>query len=102
MIPPKKIPKTKNKFQSSFFQSYLKKLIFEGIQAAQICLSDELIPKDLFPRMSKAGTVSPINGPAIYHGQGSFMISTTGIILKLYIQIDYLFDLTTKGTKDCY
>ena len=49
---------------------------------AQICRNDELIPKDLFPRISNAGTVSPIRGPAIYHGQGCFKNS---IILHLFL-----------------
>ncbi len=50
--------------------------MFDGIHAAQICLRDELIPKDLLPNMSNVGTVRPINGPATYHGQGCFMISS--------------------------
>jgi hypothetical protein len=54
-IPPKKMPRTKNKFQASFFQSYLKKEILDGKQAAQACLSEELIPKVLFPMISNVG-----------------------------------------------
>lgn len=41
-----------------------------GTQAAQICLSEEEIPKLLFPKSRRAGTVSPIIGPATYQGQG--------------------------------
>ena len=41
ITPPKTIPTTKNKFHESFFQSYLKKSIFAGMQAAQTCRSVE-------------------------------------------------------------
>ena len=41
-----------------------------GIQEAQMCRSEELTPKDLFPKIKSAGTVRPINGPATYHGHG--------------------------------
>lgn len=34
--------------------------MFAVIHAAQICRNDELIPKDLLPKISKAGTVRPI------------------------------------------
>lgn len=34
--------------------------MFAGIQAAQICRNDELIPKDLLPKIIKAGTIRPI------------------------------------------
>ena len=69
------IPKTKNKFQISFFQSYLKKEILDGKQEAHICLRDELIPNDLLPNTNSIGTVNPINGPAIYQGQGCLINS---------------------------
>jgi hypothetical protein len=42
-------------------------------------MEDE-IPKDLLPRMSSRGTVSPINGPAMYQGQGCEMNSKISII----------------------
>ncbi len=70
IAPPKKIPKTKNKFQISFFQLYLKNGMLAGKQAAQMCLNDELIPNDLLPKIKSAGTVKPISGPATYQGQG--------------------------------
>src|SRR5687768_3568050 len=69
-IPPMRIPATKNRFHTSFFQSYLKNEILPGIQEAQICLSEEEIPKCLFPINNNAGTVRPINVPATYHGHG--------------------------------
>jgi hypothetical protein len=68
--PPSIIPATKNKFQISFFQSYLKNEIFAGKQLAQICLKELEIPKDLLPMINKIGTISPIKGPAIYQGRG--------------------------------
>ena len=74
--PPIKIPNTKNRFHTSLFQSYLKKGILAGMQDAQICRRDELIPNDLFPRIKRAGTVKPISGPAIYQGHGSLIKST--------------------------
>ena len=63
--PPRMMPATKNKFHESFFQSYLKKSIFAGIQAAQTCLSVEEIPKDLLPKINKTGMVKPIKRPEI-------------------------------------
>src|SRR5690554_1215141 len=68
--PPTKIPNTKTIFHISFFQSYLKNGMFAGIQDAQMCLKEELIPKDLFPKINKVGTVKPTRGPATYQGQG--------------------------------
>jgi hypothetical protein len=69
------MPSTKNKFHASFFQSYLKKGMLAGKHAAQMCRSDELMPKDLLPMISKVGTVNPINGPATYQGQGCLIHS---------------------------
>jgi hypothetical protein len=69
------LPNTKNKFHASFFHSYLKNGIPAGIQLAHICRSELDIPKDLFPIIKRVGTVSPIKGPAIYHGQG-FVINS--------------------------
>ncbi len=40
--------------------------------AAQISLSEEEIPNDLFPTINSNGTHAPITGPAIYHGHGCF------------------------------
>ncbi len=90
--PPIKIPIAKNKFHISFFQSYLKKGIFVGKHAAHTCLSDELIPNDLLPIINNTGTVNPINGPAMYHGQGCFIQS------KIFIK--NLF-ADTKFSKNC-
>ncbi len=73
--PPIAVPRTKFKFQISFFHSYLKNGIFAGIQAAQICRNEDEIPNVLFPRISKVGTVNPINRPAIDQCQGFFSIS---------------------------
>jgi hypothetical protein len=64
------MPNTKNKFHASFFHSYLKNGIPAGIQLAQMWRSELDIPKDLLPIIKRVGTVSPINGPAIYHGHG--------------------------------
>jgi hypothetical protein len=46
-----------------------------GKQAAQMWRNDEDIPNDLLPMSNKVGTVSPINGPAIYQAQGLRIIS---------------------------
>ena len=59
---------------------YLKKEILAGRHAAQICLSEELMPKVLLPKINKRGTVKPINGPDTYHGQG---FSKASIIIFL-------------------
>ena len=78
--PPKMIPATKKRFHDSFFQSYLKKLILAGIQAAQTCRSEEEIPKVLFPRINKSGTVKPIKSPEIDQCQGWRIISNVFIM----------------------
>src|SRR5690606_17861987 len=75
-MPPMRMPATKNRFQASLFQSYLKNGIFDGTQAEQMCLSEEEIPRCLFPSNNKAGTVRPITAPATYHGQGWRIISS--------------------------
>ena len=49
--------------------------MFAGIHMAHIWRKDELIPNALLPKISKIGTVNPINGPETYQGHGSFMIS---------------------------
>src|SRR5690606_2924434 len=85
IAPPMKIPSTKNKFHTSFFQLYLKNGILAGIHEAQMWRSDELIPKDLLPIIKSAGTVKPINGPATYHGQGCFINSIILFSLKLKV-----------------
>lgn len=72
---PITIPTTKNKFQLSFFQLYLKKGILAGTQAAQIWRNDEDIPNGLLPKRSNIGTVRPIKTPAIDQCQGFLIIS---------------------------
>jgi len=67
IIAPTNIPRTKTRFHVSFFQSYSKKGIFAGAHAAFICLKEEDIPNDLFPRSKRAGTVNPIRGPAFFY-----------------------------------
>src|SRR5690554_1799219 len=91
-MPPINIPNTKIKFHISFFQLYLKKGIFAGKQAAQACLREELIPKDLFPSSNNAGTVKPTKGPAIYQGQGC-LINSNMIISYLDKQNCNFFSL---------
>jgi hypothetical protein len=76
------MPLTKNKFHTSFFQSYLKKEILAGKQAAHTCRSEEEIPNDLLPVIKSVGTISPINGPATYQGQGEVKIFRS--IIRLF------------------
>ena len=47
------MPATKNKFQVSFFQSYLKKEILPGKQAAHTCRKLDDMPKLLLPNINK-------------------------------------------------
>jgi len=42
----------------------------DGKQMAHKWRNEEEIPNVLLPNSNKAGTVKPISGPAIYHGQG--------------------------------
>ena len=49
--------------------------MFAGMQDAQICRNDELMPNDLLPNISRVGIINPINGPAKYHGHGFLIIS---------------------------
>lgn len=74
------MPNTKNMFHTSFFQLYLKNGMFAGKHAAQAWRRLAEIPKCLLPNISKAGTVSPINGPATYQGHGCLSVS---IMFKL-------------------
>lgn len=84
--PPIRTPVTKNKFHASFFHSYLKKGIFDGKQAAQICLRADDIPKALLPNINRTGTIRPISGPATYHGHGFFNTSNiVEIQLRNYV-----------------
>ena len=45
------------------------------MQAAHTCRKDEEMPNDLLPSNNRAGTVSPIRGPATYQGQGCLIQS---------------------------
>jgi len=74
------MPVAKNKFQLSFFQSYLKKEMLPGKQAAQICFKVEEMPKGLLPNMRSKGTINPIKGPDIHHGQGARIHSKNDVI----------------------
>jgi hypothetical protein len=71
IIPPITMPATKNKFQISLFQLYLKNGILPGKHAAQICLNEEDTPNDLLPRIKSNGTINPIKGPPTNHGHGA-------------------------------
>src|SRR5690606_15002634 len=88
ITPPISIPTTKNIFQISFFQSYLKKEMLAGRQAAQAWRRLALMPKFLFPKINNAGTVSPTSGPAMYQGQGCFKNS------NIYFYIFSLINLS--------
>src|SRR5437868_6711588 len=92
MKEPITIPPAKNKFHASFFQSYLKKEILAGKQAAQICLRLDDMPKSLLPRINSNGTIKPINGPETYQGQGCLIISIIRLILQLKVNRYYLFN----------
>src|SRR5690606_17057479 len=81
IAPPMNMPNTKNKFHTSFFQSYLKNGMLAGIHEAQTCRNDELMPNDLLPIIKSTGTVKPISGPATYQGQGCFINSIIFILL---------------------
>ena len=54
---------------------------------AQICLKEEEIPNVLLPNNNKSGTVSPINGPATYQGQGCESHSINDILYYFYRKI---------------
>src|SRR5688572_5276776 len=92
------IPPTKKRFHISFFQSYLKKGILAGRQAAHTCLSDDDIPKALLPISKSNGTISPIKGPATYQGQGCFIHSRKFIKLNFFQNIKlkeiWIFNVT--------
>lgn len=86
---PAIIPNAKKNIHCSFFQSYLKNGISDGKSAAQVCLRLLEIPKVLFPKMSKSGTVSPIIGPAMYHGHGFNNKSIISIYLVVWVKNIY-------------
>lgn len=74
--PPTKMPATKNRFQLSFFQSYLKNGTLAGMHMAQMWLSADEIPNFLLPKSNSVGTVKPIKTPASAQCQGCFIISS--------------------------
>src|ERR1700757_3450275 len=55
-----------------------------------MCLSEEEIPKALFPKIKSAGIMSPINGPLTYQGQGCVSIF---IVFCFYLFNVSSFDL---------
>jgi hypothetical protein len=69
------MPITKKIFQISFFQSYLKKEMFLGIQMAQKCRKEEETPSFLFPISNNKGIINPINIPATAQCQGCLISS---------------------------
>jgi hypothetical protein len=83
MNPPANIPLTKNRFQASFYQLYLKNGIFAGTHMAHTCLREADTPKVLFPESSSRGTMSPISGPETYHGHGCEMNLIIDLLFKL-------------------
>src|SRR5690606_21400410 len=95
IAPPKNMPNTKNKFHTSFFQSYLKNGMLAGIHEAQMCRNDELMPNDLLPIIKSTGTVKPISGPATYHAQGCLIISIILLYLFVLIKFSNSFAATT-------
>jgi hypothetical protein len=50
-----------------------------GKQAAQICRKLEERPKTLLPDSKRTGTINPINGPEIHHGQCCLNISIISV-----------------------
>jgi hypothetical protein len=49
--------------------------------------NEEEIPKVLFPKINKIGTVKPIKGPATYQGHGFF---NNSIMLSISIYIVFV------------
>lgn len=86
--PPNNTPTTKNIFQISFFQLYLKNGIFAGTHIAHTCRKEDEIPNFLLPISNKVGTVKPIKTPATAQCHGCFINS---IIFICYLQIDLHF-----------
>src|SRR6476661_5270688 len=70
--PPMRMPAAKNKLQVCLRQSYLKKSMPAGKQAAHTCRMADETPNNLLPAINSTGTVRPTNTPPAYHGQGSF------------------------------
>jgi hypothetical protein len=69
-----------------------------------VCRKVPLIPKDLFPSINNAGTVSPTNGPAIYQGQGCLINSKISMFVIYLMQISTIKMVTyvtfvTQGNK---
>src|SRR5579872_3822920 len=94
ITPPIIKPTAKYKLQISFFQSCLNNEILPGKQAAQMCRSEEEIPKRLLPIQSNKGAVSPITGPAIYQGQGLYSNSIDNKKTKSKTKSGFINSLT--------
>jgi hypothetical protein len=77
---------------------YLKKGILAGRQAAHIWRNDEEIPKILFPKINRAGTVRPMRGPATYQGHGPDKISIINLNYNYFPKIDSRFLFKEKTT----
>src|ERR1041385_5660955 len=88
--PPINMPPTKYKLQISFFQSYWNNGNDAGTHAAQMCRSVDEIPSLLFPISNNNGTVTPMTGPATYHGQGLYINSIEIEILFKASNVFYL------------
>lgn len=58
-----------------------------GIQAAQMCRSEEEIPNDLLPINKRVGTVRPMSGPATYQGHGLRMSSMNCSMRDLLVMV---------------
>jgi hypothetical protein len=52
------------------------------------------MPKALFPNSNKAGTVSPINGPATYQGHG---FERNARMIQDFFAVDLLFEKVEKS-----
>ena len=70
MKAPMSTPATITRFHDSLFQSYFRKSKLLGTTAAHMCRNDELMPKVRLRKIKCSGTISPMTGPATYHGHG--------------------------------
>src|ERR1017187_1366989 len=89
MNPPANIPLTKNRFQASFFQLYLKNKIFAGRHMAHTCLREADTPKVLFPESSSRGTMSPSRGHETSQGYGSEINLMIKLLFKLLVRVRF-------------
>ena len=63
-------PATKNEVPRFAFPIVLQESKLLGTTAAHMCRKDELMPKVRLRKIKCSGTISPMTGPATYHGQG--------------------------------